>query len=31
MSEIVEFRELLVGAMASGGVIVLILGLAGAA
>jgi signal transduction histidine kinase len=31
MSEIVEFRELLVGAMASGGVIVLLLGLAGAA
>jgi signal transduction histidine kinase len=31
MSEIVEFRELLAGAMASGGVIVLFLGLAGAA
>jgi signal transduction histidine kinase len=31
MSEIVEFRELLAGAMASGGVIVLLLGLAGAA
>ena len=31
MSEIVELRELLAGAMASGGVIVLLLGLAGAA